>query len=74
MGFGGCGGLVFVEELAAVGFVGGAVLGGEDGRGGGEAVAEGVERGALFAGIGARTGRVLGVGAVDGRAVDGRDG
>ena len=65
----GGGGLVFVEELAAVGLVGGGVFGGEDGGGGGEAVAEGVQRRTLFAGFGARAGGVLGVGAVDGRAV-----
>ncbi|HTW64146.1 MAG TPA: hypothetical protein VME17_06000 [Bryobacteraceae bacterium] len=47
---GGSGGLVFVEEAAAVVVIGGAVLGGEDGGRGGEAVAQGVERGTLFAG------------------------
>ena len=36
--------MVFVEELAAVGFVGGAVLGGEDGRGGGESMAHWASR------------------------------
>ena len=42
--FGGGGGFVFVEELAAVALVGGGVLGGEDRGSGGQAVAEGVER------------------------------
>ena len=34
LGFGGSGGLVFVEEAAAMCVVGGSVFGGEDGRGG----------------------------------------
>ena len=66
--FGGSSGLVFIEEAAAMVFIGGGVFGGQNGRGGGEAVAQGVERRALFAGVGARTGGVLGVGAVDGCA------
>ena len=36
--FGGGGGLVFVAEFAAVGFVGGGVFGWQDGESGGEAV------------------------------------
>jgi len=64
--FGGIGGLVFVEELAAVGFEGGGVFGGEDGRGGGKAVTEGVAGGAEFAFRGAGAGGVLGVQTVDG--------
>ena len=59
LSFGRCGGLVFGEELAAVGFVGGRVFGGQDDGLGGEAVADGVERGALFAGFGARASGVL---------------
>ena len=66
--FGGRGGLVLVAKAAAMGFVGGRVLGGEDGGGGGEAVAQGVERGTLLAGWGARAGGALGVGAVGGGA------
>ena len=73
LGFGWRCRLVFVQELAAMGFVGVSVLGGENGRGGGKAMAQGVERGALFAGLGAGAGGVLGVGAIDGRAVDGWD-
>ena len=71
LGFGGGGGLVFVEELLAVALVGGGVFGGQDGGAAGEAVAEGVERGALFAGFGARAGGVLGVGAVGASAAAG---
>ncbi len=66
--FGGSGGLVLVEEAAAMGFEGGRVFRGEDGGGGGQAVAQGVERRTLLAGWGARAGGVLGVGAVDGGA------
>jgi hypothetical protein len=69
LGFGGGGGLVFVEELAAVELVGGGILGGEDGRMAGEAVSEGVLGRTLFAGGGARSGGKEGVGAVGGVAV-----
>ena len=58
LGFGGIDGLVFVEELAAVGFESGWVLGGEDGSAGGEAVAEGVAGGAEFTFRGAGAGGV----------------
>jgi hypothetical protein len=54
--FGGSGGLVFVEEAAAMVGVGGRVFGGEDGGSGGQAVAQGVEGRTLLAGGGARTG------------------
>jgi hypothetical protein len=57
--FGGSGGLVFVEEAAAMGVIGGGIFGGEDGGSGGEAVAQGVEGGTLLAGWGAGTGGVL---------------
>jgi hypothetical protein len=57
LGFGRGGGLVFVEELAAVALVVGGVLCGEYGRAAGEAVGEGVEGGTLFAGGGAGSGR-----------------
>ena len=60
LSFGRGGGPIILEELAAVGFVGGGVLGGQDDGLGGEAVADGVERGALFAGFGARACGVLG--------------
>jgi len=43
LSFSGSGGLVFVEELAAMGFVGGWIFGGQDDGLGGEAVADGVE-------------------------------
>ncbi|HMD47962.1 MAG TPA: hypothetical protein VKG79_02645 [Bryobacteraceae bacterium] len=69
VGFGGGCRLVFVEESAAVGFEGGRVFGGEQRGCGGEAVAESVQRGALFAGFGAGSGGVLGVRAVDGCAM-----
>src|SRR5579883_469010 len=69
LGFGGVGGLVFVEELAAVGFVPVRVFGGQDDGGGGEAVPDGGERGALFTGFGTRAGGMLSIGAVDGDAV-----
>jgi hypothetical protein len=58
LGFGGSGGLIFVEEAAAMVCIGGWVFGGEDGRGGRQAVAQGVERRTLLAGRGARTGGV----------------
>ncbi len=69
VGFGGCGGLVFIEELAAMALVGGGVLRGEDGGAAGESVGEGVARGALFAGGGAGAGGMEGVGAVRSKAV-----
>jgi len=56
MRFGWSGGLVFVEKAAAMGVVGGPVFGGEDGGGGRQAMAQGVERRTLLAGWGARTG------------------
>lgn len=46
--FGWRGGLVFVEEAAAMVFEGGRVFGGEEGGSGGEAMAQCVERGTLF--------------------------
>jgi len=64
LGLGGRSGLVFVEEAAAMVLVGGWVFGGQNRGSGGQAVAQGVERGALLAGFGARAGGVLGVGAV----------
>ena len=70
--FGWGGGLIFVEELAAMFLIGGWVFGGEDGGRGGQAVAEGVLRGTLLSGCGARTGGMLGVGAVGGCAIGGR--
>jgi hypothetical protein len=70
LSFGGVGGLVFVAELAAVLLVGGRVFRRQDGGAGSEAMAEGVERGALFAGFGARAGGVLGIFPIDGGAVD----
>ena len=69
MSFGCRGGLVFVDELAAVLLVSDWILHGQDGGLGGQAVAKGVERGTLFAGAGARAGGMLGVGAIDGGAI-----
>ncbi|MGP0071766.1 MAG: hypothetical protein ACLPWF_07520 [Bryobacteraceae bacterium] len=63
------GGLVFVEELAAVELVGGGVLSSEDGGAAGEAVAEGILGRTLFAGGGAGSGgekRIRAVGASTG--------
>ena len=57
-------GLVFVEEAAAMVFIGGRVFGGEDGGSGRQAVAQSVERRTLLAGWGARTGGVLRIRAV----------
>jgi hypothetical protein len=70
LGLGGSGGLVFVEELAAVELVSGGVLSSEDRGAAGEAVGEGVLGRALFAGGGAGSGgekRIRAVG-VSGRA------
>jgi hypothetical protein len=60
LAFGCGGGLIFVDELAAVALVGGEVLGSEDGGLAGEAVGGGVEGGTLFAGVGAGSGRAIG--------------
>ena len=68
LSLGGGGGLVLIEKLLDVALVGVGVLGGQDGGAGGEAMAEGVERGALLARFGARAGGVRRVGAVDGDA------
>ena len=70
LGFGGRGGLIFVEELLEVSPVLGGVLGREDGGASAEAVAKSVERRAPFTGLGAGAGGVLSVGAVDFRAVE----
>ena len=66
---GGIGGGVLVEKLLDVALIGFGVLRGQEGGAGGEAVAEGVLRGALFAGFGARAGGVRRVGAVGGGAL-----
>ena len=68
LSFGGGGGDVLIEKLLDVALVGFEVFGGQDGGAGGEAMAEGVERGALLARFGARAGGVRRVGAVDGGA------
>ena len=57
LSFGGSGGFVFVEKLLDVEPVSVGIFGSKDGGAGGEAVTEGVERGALFAGFGARARR-----------------
>ena len=64
----GVGGGVLIEKLLDVALVGVGVLGGQDCGARGEAMAEGVERGALLARFGARAGGVRRVGAVDGGA------
>ena len=68
LGLGGGGGLVLVEELLDVALIGFGVLVGQDGGLGGETMAQGVAGGTLLARFGARTGGVLGVGAVGGGA------
>jgi hypothetical protein len=68
LGLGGVGGVVLVEELLDVALVGFGVLGGQDGGAGSETMAKRVLRRTLLAGFGARTGGVLGVGAVGGGA------
>src|ERR1700722_382880 len=55
LGFGGCDGSIFIEEAAAMGIERRWVFGGEDGGGGRQAMAQGVERRTLLAGIGARS-------------------
>jgi hypothetical protein len=62
--FGGSGGFVFIEELAAVVLVCGGVLGCEHGGATGEAMGEGIEGRALFASGGAGSGGEERVGAV----------
>ena len=59
---------VLIEKLLEVALVGFGILGGQDSGAGGEAMAEGVERGALLARFGAGACGVGGVGAVDGGA------
>src|SRR5450432_3418411 len=71
LSFGCVGGLVFVDELAAVALVGGQVLGGEDGCACGESMTDCVKRRTLFAGGGAGAGGVLGICAINGGAVGG---
>jgi len=68
LGFGGSGGFVFVDELAAVELVGREVLGGEDGGAAGEAMGEGVLGRTLFAGGGAGAGGMERVGLIYGGA------
>ena len=69
MRFGGSGGLVLVEELAAVLLVGDGILSSEDGGAAGEAVGDGVEGRALFASGGAGPGGAEGVCPIYGGAV-----
>ena len=69
LSLGGGGGGVLIEKLLDVALVGFGVLSGQDGSLGGETVAQGVAGGTLLAGFGARTGGVLGVGAVGGGAL-----
>ena len=64
LGFSVSGGVIFVEELAAVTLVVGRVLCCGDGGAAGEAVGDGIERGTLFAGGGAGSGGMLRVGPV----------
>src|ERR1700722_4245211 len=57
--------MVFVGERFYVGLIGREIFGRHDYDLTGEAVAEGVQRRSLFAGIGFGAGGVLGVGSVD---------
>jgi hypothetical protein len=68
LGFGWSGGLVFGEKLAAVLLEGGWIFRRQDGRAS-QSMAKSVERRTLFTGLGARAGGVLGIGAIDGRAI-----
>ncbi len=70
LNFSGGGRLVFLGKFAAVVLVGGLVLGGGDGGASGRSVAKSVEQRALFALVGEMAVGRLGVGAVDGRAID----
>ena len=70
LSFGRSGGLVFVEEPAAVLLVGGLVFAGQDRAAAGEAMAQGVMRGASFAFGRAGAGGVLGICLIDGGAID----
>jgi len=56
---GGVLGLVLIEESFAMALIGGEVVRWQDDGLASESVAEGVEGGALFAGLGARAGRVF---------------
>src|SRR5438067_6681153 len=69
LGFGGACGAVFAQERLGVALVGRVVLSGQDDGLASEAMAQSVEGGALFAGLGAGAGGLLGVRAVDGGAV-----
>ena len=71
LGFGGGGGLVFIEELAAVALVGCGVLSSENGGAAGEAVRLGVAGRTLFAGGGAGSGGAECIGPICGGAVGG---
>jgi hypothetical protein len=71
---GGVGGLILGEEFAAMFLIGGVFLGFKDGIAGREFVAESVEGRTQFAGFGAGSSGVLGVGAVDLGAVEGGKG
>jgi hypothetical protein len=62
----GIGGFAVSEKLLDVALVSSGILVGQDGGAGGEAMAQGVLRGALFARFSARAGGVRGVGAVNG--------
>ena len=64
LNLGGSGWGVLVEKLLDVALVGFGVLGGQDSGAGGQAMAESVLRGALFARFCARAGGVRRVGAV----------
>src|ERR1700722_8372465 len=68
LGFGGSGGSVFVEEAAAMGVEGRLVFGRKDGGGGGQAMAQRIQRGTLLTGIGSWSGGAQGIGAVNGGA------
>ena len=60
-----------VEKLLDMALISGRIFGGQDGGLGCQAMAERVERRVLFAGFGTRAGGMLGVGAIDGGAING---
>ncbi|HTS49572.1 MAG TPA: hypothetical protein VMH05_16580 [Bryobacteraceae bacterium] len=62
---------VFVDELAAVLLVSSLIFGGQNRSAAQQAVAEGVLGRARFTFLGAGAGGMLGIGAIDGGAVDG---
>jgi len=71
LSFGGALGLIFVQEALGVALVSGVIVGGQDNSLAREAMAQGVEGGALFTGFGAGSGGFLSVGFIRGGAIYG---